>query len=213
MSDKKPSSSPAVVAVLSALEYIVAVTAVVAAIGALAEAARRMDARPVAAGADGVITLIPWDAALDGDVSLSPTLLEEQIDNFSYHFGRELLAERQGRHVAVWRAGGSVSWDLHVPTPDVYQLEIWYDDSAATGSAAEVGGEYEVTIDGAGATYRIEASSTAESEGGEVGAVFVGAGCRFAGSGTARVTLTALEVPGTCLMRLKRVLLHPPPTG
>ena len=71
--------------------------------------------RPIASSADGVISLPAAKATLIGSVELGPTDKEKQTADFAYHFGRELLAERNGRTISAWSGeDASVQWQFVV---------------------------------------------------------------------------------------------------
>lgn len=67
--------------------------------------------RPIASDADGIFSLPASKAILNGSVELNPNEKEKQTADFAYHFGRELLAERNGRTIRNWSGeDASVEW-------------------------------------------------------------------------------------------------------
>lgn len=94
-----------------AVEAAIAFLLVVGVCWGLCNWAEHQAARPIRAGADGVISLPAAGAVLGKGVELAPDEKEKQTGDFAYHFGRELLAERNSRTICSWHGtAASAEW-------------------------------------------------------------------------------------------------------
>ncbi len=94
-----------------AAEAAVAFLVIVGVCWGLCNWAEHQTHRPIKANADGVISLTAAAATIAGGVERGPDDKEKQTSDFSYNFGRELLAERTSRTIHTWYGtAASAEW-------------------------------------------------------------------------------------------------------
>lgn len=97
--------------------------------------------RPIKGGGDGVVSLPAAKATLNGCVELGPSDKENQTSDFSYHFGRKLLAERNGRTVRNWTGeDSSVAWRFTIDHVADYDQQTLYEVTVRLAAPPESAG-------------------------------------------------------------------------
>ena len=102
--------------------------------------------RPIRADSNGVVTLTAAKATLNGSVlngsvERGPNDKEKQTDDFAYHFGRELLEERNSRTISNWTGQkASVEWQLSIAGNRADETKMGFNVHALVAATAEAAG-------------------------------------------------------------------------
>ena len=104
--------------------------------------------RPLKADADGVISLTAAEAIISGGVERGPDDKEKQTSDFSYHFGRELLAERKSRTIHTWYGtAASAEWLFVIdPVADDAEQSPYEVTVRLASGASSAGNNFTVAI-------------------------------------------------------------------
>ncbi len=104
--------------------------------------------RPIPADASGGVSLSAAKATLDGSVDRGPNDKENQTSDFAYHFGRELLAERNSRTIRNWTGkNASAQWQFTVDPVADYDEQTVYEVIARLAAPPDsAGNRFTVSI-------------------------------------------------------------------
>jgi hypothetical protein len=152
---------------------------------------------PVNYAKESLIDLLPIDAAIEGEIQLYPTTIEDQKEDFTYKHGREILKEQQSRKAGSWTSiESSLSWTFAIDSPQKYQLLLTY-------SSVSEGGKIQASLNNQTLLGIID------NTGGENSWKELNFGDMELPAGTHTLTLKGTELIGEELLRLERVSLSP----
>lgn len=96
---------------------------------------------------NNTITLTPFNAQVVGNLTFSPTVLEEKKDNFEYTYGKKLLKERKNRFVNSWTdTEASLTWYLKIKDRTSINLLVEGQYTATDGGEVELKFNEEVYV-------------------------------------------------------------------
>jgi hypothetical protein len=199
----KQSTQLVLDAVKFAVELPLAACVLLGIIFGLARLAEYRQNLPVRPGRDGTVTLDAPRAALNGQMRLFPTDLENQTEEYGNEYGRELVRERENRKIGEWnRVDDFAQWQFRLDSPGVYEvtLELAVPDD-------EAGGKFAVTV----GTHAL--SGTVPATGGGESWKTVPLGRMELVAGTHALAIKPESIRGHSLMNLARVTLQPVEAG
>jgi hypothetical protein len=96
--------------------------------------------RPVQPDFKGVVELLPFQATITGSITLYPTKIESQTNDFSYTHGRKVLKERLERKAGDWTdPETALTWKFEISQAGSYEIRVSYAvDEAAAGSEVRI---------------------------------------------------------------------------
>lgn len=143
------------------------------------------------------ITLSVYDALVTGDLILAPTTLENQLSNFDYMYGRQLLKERQSRYVRSWTDdNATLSWFIEVRASGIYQVEIEY------LSDEYMGGTGEFVCDGQTLSFKSDLSAGSSVVKKEIGEIVIERKGRY------RCTLSVKDISAESFIKFRCISIQ-----
>ncbi|MEA1950543.1 MAG: hypothetical protein U9N87_04115 [Planctomycetota bacterium] len=199
-----------------AVEATVAFLLVVGVCWGLCNWAEHQADRPIKADADGVVSLPVAAATLAGNVERGPNDKEQQTSDFAYHFGRELLAERNSRTIRAWTGeDSSVEWRFAVEHADEDKEQSLFQVTARLAAASSsAGNRFTVSIECISSTEEPKLVKRFESTVADTGGMDkwrdVLLGQIELAAGTYRLTVSPEgPIKGSRLLGLARIELRP----
>ena len=106
---------------------------------------------------NNTITLAPFNAQVDGDLTFSPTVLEEKKDDYEYAYGQKLLTERKNRFVNSWTdTEASLTWHLKIKDCTAISLLVEGQHMATDG------GEVQLQINEEVYAFKLDSTNASE---------------------------------------------------
>mgnify|MGYP006106933423 CR=1 FL=1 len=136
--------------IADARDFAVAILCVLAVTGGLRLLAVGISSRPespVRPDDKGQVVLTAHKATIRGKVTLFPTDLEDQLEDYTYSHGRKVLKERQTRRLKHWKDPDVLlTWTCDVREAGSYDIVLYYScaDRSAGGIVKVTAGNHMV---------------------------------------------------------------------